>query len=419
MTFNRRNLVQTAAAAVLVILWLLTASPLKFPVPANAWLRLDPLLALANWVAVRSPGARFWPAAGLLLISVAWGRVFCAWGCPVGALLDLQTTLLRKAGYRGYRRLNKLPALNLVVLALVIVSAAAGWGAVTGLLDPLVFAHRALTFVRAGRLPETLLVVLALGLVAPRFWCRFLCPLGGLLGIVHRPVRLWRGQGRGVEFPLLPESRASAKGDGPRYSRREFLGLLAGGLVVSGGAPAVPAVRPRGGERFLRPPGALSERRFTAACVRCGECIKVCPTRGLLPALTEAGLGGLWTPHLVPRVGECKRCMLCGKVCPTGALRPIPVALMKLGTAAVDTSACWAWNGTRPCRVCVDRCPKKIISRDAQGRPVVDAAACDGCGTCEKVCPVRQAAITVTSAGERRRDAQGQDAADTTVREEL
>ncbi|MCL5238092.1 MAG: hypothetical protein M1353_09630 [Nitrospirae bacterium] len=76
--------------------------------------------------------------------------------------------------------------------------------------------------------------------------------------------------------------------------------------------------------RLLRPPGSLEEKEFLKRCVKCGECMKVCITNGLQPALLEAGLEGIWSPVLIPRIGYCEyRCTLCGQVCPTGAIRKL------------------------------------------------------------------------------------------------
>ena len=92
------------------------------------------------------------------------------------------------------------------------------------------------------------------------------------------------------------------------------------------GLAAVPLFRVSTGKRtpaeLIRPPGALPEARFLAACVKCGECMKVCPTNALQPALGQAGPEGLWTPVLVPKIGYCEYyCSLCTQVCPTGAIR--------------------------------------------------------------------------------------------------
>ncbi len=66
---------------------------------------------------------------------------------------------------------------------------------------------------------------------------------------------------------------------------------------------------------LLRPPGVGAESRFLGLCLRCTECIKVCPTSGLQPALGQAGLEGIWSPVLVPHIGYCDYgCTACGRV---------------------------------------------------------------------------------------------------------
>ena len=77
-------------------------------------------------------------------------------------------------------------------------------------------------------------------------------------------------------------------------------------------------------EKVIRPPGAVEERAFLERCIRCAECMKVCPNNALHPAFFEAGIEGLWTPILIPRIGYCEfSCVLCGQVCPTGAIQKI------------------------------------------------------------------------------------------------
>ena len=70
----------------------------------------------------------------------------------------------------------------------------------------------------------------------------------------------------------------------------------------------------------LRPPGAAAEKDFTRLCVRCGQCVEVCPHQCL------ELMGGFGrerrTPRVTPRRAPCRLCMKCPPVCPSGALDP-------------------------------------------------------------------------------------------------
>jgi ferredoxin len=203
--------------------------------------------------------------------------------------------------------------------------------------------------------------------------------------------------------------------------------------------------------RLIRPPGALDEPHFLQRCIRCGECMKVCPNNALHPTFAEAGLEAIWTPVLVPRVGYCEpNCVLCGQVCPTGAIweiteaekvgRQVPAAPtgreareaeapattgarqgsrgpIKIGTAFYDLGRCLPWSMATDCIVCEEWCPtspKSIFLLDAEvvdaegrtrtvRRPQIDPVRCTGCGACEFACPVKdRPAVYVTSVGESR-----------------
>ena len=85
--------------------------------------------------------------------------------------------------------------------------------------------------------------------------------------------------------------------------------------------------------------------------------MKVCPNIALHPTLDQAGLEGLWTPVLVPRIGYCEpSCVMCSEVCPTGAIWQITpkekgwvVGVgqqsqpIRLGTAFYDRGRCLPW----------------------------------------------------------------------------
>ena len=316
------------------------------------------------------------------------------------------------------------------------------------------------------------LTIMALNLRITRFWCRALCPLGALLGVFSRwsilglekhpshcedcnrclldcqggddpiPGAKWRKAEchlcfncvgdcpeSGMKFKFFPATPTTV--EGPNLQRRKAF------ASVAAGAAALPLLRSTTGlaverhERLIRPPGSLDEKHFLDRCVRCGECMKVCPNNALHPTLVEAGLEGLWTPVIVPRVGYCEpSCVLCGQVCPTGAIWEISSAEkgwaagsernpkpVHVGTAFYDRGRCLPWALATECIVCEEWCPtspKAIFLRpaevfDAQGnakqvrQPFVDAERCVGCGACEFACPVQdRPAVYVTSIGESR-----------------
>ena len=179
------------------------------------------------------------------------------------------------------------------------------------------------------------------------------------------------------------------------------------GAALPGGA--VGRVLPPG---LVRPPGALPESAFLAACVRCGECMLACPTNTLQPIWLRAGFLGLFSPALTARRGPCDpHCSACGRVCPTGAIRPLDGlerVWAKTGTAVIDRARCLAWEQDRKCLVCDEVCPFDAVEFRAQEGlsvtvPHVDEDRCAGCGYCEHQCPVQnRAAIVVHPQGEIR-----------------
>jgi ferredoxin-type protein NapG len=160
----------------------------------------------------------------------------------------------------------------------------------------------------------------------------------------------------------------------------------------------------------LRPPGALSEEEFLGACVRCGRCVRDCPYDTLkLATLGEDVPAG--TPWFSARDIPCEMCedIPCVAACPTGALEPtltdIDDARMGLATL-VDQETCLNFQGLR-CDVCYRECPVidqaitlEMRHNERSGRhtyfiPTVHSEHCTGCGVCEHVCVLPEAAIKV------------------------
>ena len=141
---------------------------------------------------------------------------------------------------------------------------------------------------------------------------------------------------------------------------------------------------------MLRPPGALPRGDFEAACIRCFRCAEVCPPGCItFPDLTAPALAD--TPFIDADNNACIMCMACGPACPTGALVPIAQHETKMGTPLLDKDACFAHNGTRPCRLCSDVCPLqgRAVSLDGKLAPLFHADVCTGCGLCQAACPAR------------------------------
>jgi ferredoxin-type protein NapG len=151
--------------------------------------------------------------------------------------------------------------------------------------------------------------------------------------------------------------------------------------------------------RHFRPPGAISEPAFLAACTRCGYCIEACPVDAIVSAPASAGLAA-GTPVVEPLVQPCVACegMFCATICPTGALVP-PVdgwASEKMGLLALDTDRCIAFQGIE-CGVCARVCPvgATALDLDELGRPVI-GAACVGCGVCVRACVTTPSSFALT-----------------------
>jgi ferredoxin len=183
--------------------------------------------------------------------------------------------------------------------------------------------------------------------------------------------------------------------------------------------------------KAIRPPGSVAESEFLERCIKCDQCINVCPTNVLQPStFSEGGLEGFWTPVMRFSLAACQlNCTLCSEVCPTGAIQKISLdrklglgswkatGPIKLGTAFFDQGRCLPWAMETPCVVCQEVCPvspKAIGTYDVEitrwdgakvtlNRPYIRPELCIGCGLCERECPVvDSAAVYVTAIGETR-----------------
>ncbi len=152
-------------------------------------------------------------------------------------------------------------------------------------------------------------------------------------------------------------------------------------------------------QRYLRPPGALTEVAFLAACTRCGECLPVCPPAAIRKVGPNGGLAA-GTPYIDPSIQGCTVCedMPCARACPTEALTLPPRGWdgYRLGYAALAPDRCVTFAGTT-CHACADACPvgTAALAMDEAGHPVLKREGCVGCGVCVRACITYPSSFTL------------------------
>ncbi len=437
-------------------------------------------------------------------LTLVAGRLVCGWVCPLGSVHQFFSFFFKKTRLLKPRKEDQTRgrlAWKYYVLIAVLAASVLAVDLV-GIADPLSFLYRSFAtgvipwFSRAGAALTALVYGIRLGSVGDalaqfsgtlslnatfyqgfflsllfvgavllnisreRFWCRYLCPAGALLGLLSRwnigkvridrekctkcnlctlqcqtqanpyPNEDWRSSEcvycytcaavcptAAVRFPV---ERAPEKIETVNLSRRRLLLTTGVSLIAAPFFKVAPAGK-RASAKLIRPPGAVPEPEFLNRCVKCSVCMKACPTNGLQPALSEAGPEGLWTPVLVPRIGYCEYyCSLCSQVCTTGAIKKLTIeekAKVKIGSAWVNKSRCIPYVLGKPCIVCEEHCPTspkaiKLIKTETKLpdgtvltplAPVIDLELCTGCGICENKCPiVDDPAVYCTSVGETR-----------------
>jgi len=432
----------------------------RLRLPVNVFLKFDPLVFISASLSARTIVVPALFSLILVGLAVVFGRFFCGWICPLGTILNLVGLKRRKILPRTFKFYFLIFLLSLALIGIQVTGLFDPFcifirsmtltifpAADKLMLRPVFGEFRFLPVEPQNfRLGIFTLIfffaILLVSIPAAGFWCRSICPLGALYGFVSGFSRIRRnvaetcthcGECRqkchmdaigedcfstdkadctlclkcsavcpvnAVTFTLKsgPEAANDIKAG---LTRRQLIFSVVGaGLFY----PVVKYIKPGMSYGILRPPGAGREKLFLEKCVRCGECMKVCPNTALQPALLESGLEGIYSPMFRMRESWCEyNCNLCGQVCPTGAIPALPIEKKRktpIGIAEIHKDLCFPWAYGTNCAVCEEHCPVpdkaiKLTEKKGIRYPSVDPALCVGCGICEAKCPAESAAIRV------------------------
>ncbi len=406
----------------------------KERIAAEFFLIIDPLVSISTGIASRNWVWSLTCAGVILLVCIYIPRGFCGYLCPLGTMIDLFDWAIGKrvkrfqvAGEGWWVHIKYYLLIGILICAVFGILVSGTFSAIPVITRGLLFIGEPLQTglqrgwhlvppMNTGHLVSILLFagVLALGLLRPRFWCKYVCPSGAVFSVAN----IFRVSERKVETSCINCNKCveicpfdaikpdfttretdctlcqTCGGVCPTHSikfvdrwdisnlktlnvpptgetalgRRGFMELWAGmGAAVVGATALTGVTRTWGANlsdpdsfRPVRPPGSVPEQEFLQMCIRCGECYKACPNNVLQSQGFQQGLEGLWTPVVNADWAGCESsCNACGQVCPTGAIRALPIEVKKstrMGLAIVNEKTCLPFANREACQLCVDEC---------------------------------------------------------------
>lgn len=358
--------------------------------------------------------------AGLLIITLLFGRIYCSTLCPLGLYQELLMLLFRRKN-----SVQKNKPYKYFLAAIVFGALISGTSYLVRLIDPYTLFGSALSGAWLGLAVLAILAVLVW--FKGRLFCANICPVGMLLGLIskHAVNKMYINNDKCIScglcaakcptgsidfknkiinnetcikcFKCLGTCRRNGINYGIKPAAPAPFNPARRQLLIGGAVIAAFALAAKGGinlskavtaniKRVIIPAGAESAEKFANHCLNCNLCVQNCPMKVLKKANSNYP-----AVHLDYTDSFCDYdCNKCSQVCPSGAIKRLSLAQKQktqIGLANIDEQICVK------CGLCIMKCPRQAVSKKGGAFPIVDADQCIGCGTCANGCPVK--AITI------------------------
>jgi len=372
-------------AVAVVLLW-----PASFwPESSKFIVTASPFVAVCSFIATGVFKASAIVGMLIAAIAVFRKRWFCRYICPTGLLQDgvFRVGIRKRAWWVG------CPPVGRYIVIATVAGAIFGYPLLLW-MDPLALFSSAFSIRTPLQIPDMvlsaagLIILFLLAFTSGDLWCSRICPLGATQELLTEGRLFFRKK------RLRSNSlEVGAAGQGVAAARRTFLAVAAGigiGLLAKRTGNSQYEMAP------IRPPGSIGEDTFSGLCVRCGNCVRACPSHIIHPDTGQARITGLLAPVIRYEKEYClENCNACTHVCPSGALQSLSLEQKHhhiLGEALVDGKVCFLVQGKSDCDVCVRSCPFDAVQiywdDDLYvAYPNVDFGKCNGCGACQVYCP--------------------------------